>query len=104
VGTGDEKRILCEKADAMDIFWRELKDTTQAQSSEIRGLKSVLMEAFAWVEEAKSRLQQLNCPMYVCAKIWSFRDLHLMFIDSFVLKLVIKQHCYYLDCMALMIR
>jgi hypothetical protein len=28
----------------------------------------------------------------------------LMFIDSFVLKLVIKQHCYYLDCMALMIR
>lgn len=65
VGTGDEKRILCEKADAMDIFWRELKDTTQAQSSEIRGLKSVLMEAFAWVEEAKSRLQQLNCPMYI---------------------------------------
>ncbi|PNF32473.1 hypothetical protein B7P43_G04906 [Cryptotermes secundus] len=65
VGTGEEKRNLCEKADAMDIFWRDLKDTTQAQSSEIRGLKSVLMEAFAWVEEAKSRLQQLNCPMYI---------------------------------------
>jgi hypothetical protein len=81
VGTEDEKRILCQKADAMDVFWRELKDTTQAQSSEIRGLKSVFMEACAWVQEAKSRLQQLNCPMYVYAKIWSFGDLHLMFID-----------------------
>ena len=64
----------------MDEFWRELKDTTQAQSSEIHGLKSVLMEAFAWVEEAKSRTQQLNCPMYVYAKFWSFRGLHLVFI------------------------
>jgi hypothetical protein len=68
VGTEDEKRILSQKADAMDVFWRELKDTTQAQSSEIHGLKCVLMEAFAWVEEAKSRLQQLNSPMYVCAE------------------------------------
>jgi hypothetical protein len=50
----------------MDAFLRELKDTTQAQSSEIRGLKSVLMEAFAWAEETKSRAQQLNSPMYVC--------------------------------------
>lgn len=63
-------------------------DTTQAQSSEIRGLKSVLIEAFAWVEEAKSRLQQLNCPMYVCTKIWSFRDLSLVLIASFVFKLL----------------
>lgn len=68
MGSEDEKRILCLKADALDEFWRELKDTTQAQSSEIHGLKSVLMEAFAWVEEAKSRTQQLNCPMYVYAE------------------------------------
>jgi hypothetical protein len=65
VGSEDEKRGLCLKTDAMDEFWRELKDTTQFQSSEIHGLKSVLIEAFAWVEEAKSRTQQLNCPMYV---------------------------------------
>jgi len=68
VGSEDEKRILCLKTDAMDEFWRELKDTTQAQSSEIHSLKSVLMEAFALVEEAKSRTQQLNCPMYVYAE------------------------------------
>jgi hypothetical protein len=89
VGTEDEKRILCQKADGMDVFWRELKDTTLAQSSEIRGLKSVLMETFAWAEEAKSRLQQLNCPMYVCAKIQSFKDLNLVLIYFFVLKLFI---------------
>jgi hypothetical protein len=68
VGSEDEKRILCLKADAMDEFWRELKDTTQAQSLEIHCLKSLLMEAFAWLEETKSRTQQLNCPMYVHAK------------------------------------
>ena len=65
MGSEDEKRILCLKADAMDEFWRELKDTTQAQSSEIHGLKSILLEAFAWFEEAKARTQQLICPMYV---------------------------------------
>jgi nuclear pore complex protein Nup214 len=82
VGSEDEKRILYLKADAMDEFWRELKDTTQAQSSEIHGLKSVLMETFAWVEEAKSRTQQLNCPMYVHTKFCSCRALQLMFVHS----------------------
>jgi hypothetical protein len=83
VGSEDEKRVLCQKADAVDDFLRDLEDTTQAQSSEIHGLKPALMEAFALAEEAKSRIQQINNPMYVCAAdFWSCRDLNLVFIDS----------------------
>ncbi|XP_069698621.1 nuclear pore complex protein Nup214 [Periplaneta americana] len=65
VGTEEEKKMLCQKVEVMDNFWRELKDTTQALSVEIHSLKSVLMEAFAWTEEAKSRAQQLTSPMYI---------------------------------------
>jgi hypothetical protein len=82
VGSEDEKRVLCQKADAVDEFLRDLEDTTQAQSSEIHGLKPALMEAFALAEEAKSRMQQLNNPTYVCAvDFWSFRDLSLILIQ-----------------------
>lgn len=62
MGSEDEKRVLCQKADALDEFLRALEDTTQAQSSEIYGLKPALMEAFALTEEAKSRIQHLNNP------------------------------------------
>lgn len=83
MGSEDEKTNLCQKADALDGFLRDLKDTTQAQSSEIHSLKPALMEAFALVQEAKSRVQQLDSPMYVCAaEFWSFRDQNLVFIDS----------------------
>ncbi|CAG2069119.1 unnamed protein product [Timema podura] len=57
--------VLLEKPEMLLEFFRELKETTVAQSSEIHELKTIMVEAFAWLEDARSKLNLLNNPSYI---------------------------------------
>lgn len=46
----------------LEDFWKELKDTTSSQKSEVDCLKNTLLETFYWVEDAKARNYQCQNP------------------------------------------
>ena len=68
VGTGEEKILLRRKLDNLYEFWKELKETTIGQNTEIHSVKADMMESFAWLEDAKSRNAQRKNPTYVQLK------------------------------------
>lgn len=57
-----------EKLEDLNEFWKELKETTVGQKSEIHAVKEDMMESFAWLEDAKSRNRQRKNPNYVQLK------------------------------------
>nr|CAD7431607.1 unnamed protein product [Timema monikensis] len=65
IGQEEEMFVLLEKPEMLLEFFRELKETTVAQSSEIHELKTIMVEAFAWLEDARSKLNLLNNPSYI---------------------------------------
>ncbi|XP_046398369.1 nuclear pore complex protein Nup214 isoform X2 [Ischnura elegans] len=81
IGTADEKKNLRVKVEALENFLGELSDATHGNTRvEIYALRTLLMEAFAWVEEARSRHLYSKNPRY----------LHLAMVQE--LDPVIKKH------------
>lgn len=68
VGTNEEKMLLRKKMDHLYEFWKDLKETTISQNTEIHAVKADMMESFAWLEDAKSRNAQRKNPTYVQLK------------------------------------
>lgn len=60
VGAAEEKLKFHESLDGLESFLKELSETTTAQKSEIKTLKNSLFDLFAWLEDARSRVQQLS--------------------------------------------
>ncbi|XP_071450625.1 nuclear pore complex protein Nup214 [Hetaerina americana] len=66
IGTSEEKKSLRVKVGAMEDFLSELSEVTQVHTTtEIHALRTLLMEAFAWVEEARSRNLYSKNPRYL---------------------------------------
>ncbi|KAG8222907.1 hypothetical protein J437_LFUL003552 [Ladona fulva] len=65
IGSTSEKSNLVQRIEGMSNFLCELNETTQGQALEISALKTLLVEAFAWVEEAKSRQMHSKSSRYI---------------------------------------
>lgn len=60
IGAPEEKVRFQQSFDNLESFLKELTETTTAQKSEIKSLKSLVFDLFAWIEDARSRVQQLS--------------------------------------------
>lgn len=65
IGTPEEKLRFQQSFDNMESFLKELTETTTAQKSEVKSLKNLLFDLFAWIEDARSRVQQLSEHSYM---------------------------------------
>lgn len=54
-GSEEERKQLGERSVIIDQFLRDLRETTNSLSTDIAYLKALLLQSFAWVEEAKSK-------------------------------------------------
>ncbi|KAK2586342.1 hypothetical protein KPH14_010634 [Odynerus spinipes] len=54
-GSEEERKQLGGRSAIIDQFLRDLRETTNSLSTDIAYLKALLLQSFAWVEEAKSK-------------------------------------------------
>lgn len=65
IGSEDEKMNLRKSVEKMSDFERGLTETTCIQKSEIDTLKADMIEAFVWLEDARSRNRQRKSPTFI---------------------------------------
>ncbi|XP_018901138.1 uncharacterized protein Nup214 isoform X2 [Bemisia tabaci] len=92
VGLEDDKNELKKNVDGLESFHKELTETTNSLNSEVDSLKTVLMEAFSWIEEAKARKMQLYHPGYQSVvRLQELDPVSLQRLNS------IQSSCYYVE-------
>lgn len=65
IGTPEEKLRFQQSFDSLESFLKELSETTTDHKCEIMSLKNSLFDIFAWVEDARTRVQQIAEQSYV---------------------------------------
>ncbi|KAL0276575.1 UNVERIFIED_CONTAM: hypothetical protein PYX00_004126 [Menopon gallinae] len=65
IGAEDEKMNLRKSIEKVSDFEKGLNETTSSQKNEIQALKADVIEAFAWLEDARSRNRQRKSPTFI---------------------------------------